>query len=831
MTTADSGPGSLRDAITQIDADTSHTLYASPSNPSVDEIDFAITAASDTGGGFNAPTGVATLAPQAALPLITNAVVINGYTQPGASANGLALGTNAVLKVQLNGAGAGAGVNSLTISCPDVTVQGLNVVSFSGVGIDLMGAGGDTILGNYVGPDITGSHPQTPAGLVSLWLGDGNTRDAVGANDGTAVGYQPGDTAFVPGESGQAFNFDGTDDSITVPNGPSLAITGSVSLDAWVNVSAFNPFQSWIAGKTSKGGNYQLLLTPDGRAAFFIFDAGTLSYVGAFSSTHLAPGVFYHLAGTYDQATGLLSIYVNGVLDGTASVAPGTVDESNNNFTAFQIGGLEGFGYPGNPQLFTGKIDDVSVYNRALARSEILTIANFKGAAAQGNGTGIVSSSPNNTIGGTSPAARNLLSGNSGDGILVGSSGNLIQGNDIGTDASGLNALGNGANGIEIQAANNLIGGTVSGAGNVLSGSKFGGAAVVLPGAAGVSILGNSIYNNPGGGIDLRSGANDNQVPPLLTSAGSSDNGTTISGTLASVPNTAFRLEFFSNPALAPSGYGQGQTYLGFATVTTDSSGNATFTATGLAALPAGQVVLAATATNLSTNDTSGFSRDGVLTVAGLASSANPSLVGQPVTFTATLSATGFGTPTGRVDFVDTTTSTDLGTVAVSGGSASVTTSLALGTHVIAAVYTGTGNLLGSSSTLTQTVVKNIGILLLDPTGQSLTVSGNAVLNVTNNGVIAVNSSNAAAASALGNANVTASEIDVTGGLSGSAAFHGAVVTGAAAVSDPLATLAAPPQPAAQFTAVNYSGTLQPGTYVGGITVSGSHAVTLQSGI
>src|SRR6266436_4992227 len=50
-TTADSGPGSLRDAIAQVNADTSHALYASPSNSSVDEIDFNITAASDTGGG------------------------------------------------------------------------------------------------------------------------------------------------------------------------------------------------------------------------------------------------------------------------------------------------------------------------------------------------------------------------------------------------------------------------------------------------------------------------------------------------------------------------------------------------------------------------------------------------------------------------------------------------------------------------------------------------------------------------------------------------------------------------------------------------------------
>ena len=95
-TTADSGPGSLRDAITQVDADTSHTLYASPINPNIDEIDFAITALSDTGGGYNALKGVATIAPQSGLPVITSAVMIDGWSQPGFAGTPL---------IELNGAG------------------------------------------------------------------------------------------------------------------------------------------------------------------------------------------------------------------------------------------------------------------------------------------------------------------------------------------------------------------------------------------------------------------------------------------------------------------------------------------------------------------------------------------------------------------------------------------------------------------------------------------------------------------------------------------------------------------------------------------------------
>ncbi|HKI34829.1 MAG TPA: hypothetical protein VKA46_23430, partial [Gemmataceae bacterium] len=120
-TTADSGAGSLRDAITQVNADISHALYASPSNPSVDEIDFTITAASDTGGGYNSATGVATITPLSALPVITNAVLIDGYTQAGAKPNDLSgpgplgqapgapstYGDDALLKIELDGANAG----------------------------------------------------------------------------------------------------------------------------------------------------------------------------------------------------------------------------------------------------------------------------------------------------------------------------------------------------------------------------------------------------------------------------------------------------------------------------------------------------------------------------------------------------------------------------------------------------------------------------------------------------------------------------------------------------------------------------------------------------
>jgi hypothetical protein len=165
-TTADSGTGSLRDALRQVNADTGHTLYASPGNPGVDEIDFNITAASDAAGGgtgFNATTGVATITPRSDLPLLTNPVIINGYTQTGASPNNLAIGDNAVLKIVLDGSqagGVGTGVG-LDIGTGGSTVQGLVIQNFW-VGIRIDGfnsipVSGNCVQGNYIGTNADGT--------------------------------------------------------------------------------------------------------------------------------------------------------------------------------------------------------------------------------------------------------------------------------------------------------------------------------------------------------------------------------------------------------------------------------------------------------------------------------------------------------------------------------------------------------------------------------------------------------------------------------------------------------------------------------------------------
>src|SRR6185503_12156182 len=135
------------------------------------------------------------------------------------------------------------------------------------------------------------------------------------------------------------------------------------------------------------------------------------------------------------------------------------------------------------------------------------------GTAALGNsgsGVCISISTSNNTVGGTTAAERNVISGNNTDGVdfLTGAAGNQVMGNFIGTNVSGTFALGNGLDGVFINnAPSNKIGGTSPGAGNVISGNTvFNGVDVLGAGSTGTLVQGNFIGTDVSGSIALGNG-------------------------------------------------------------------------------------------------------------------------------------------------------------------------------------------------------------------------------------------------------------------------------------------------------------------------------------
>src|SRR5262249_5198233 len=107
------------------------------------------------------------------------------------------------------------------------------------------------------------------------------------------------------------------------------------------------------------------------------------------------------------------------------------------------------------------------------------SLANHRGSL----NLGVSVDGPNNRIGGTDPGAGNVISGmpagynqEFGSGVVISqpeSTGNMVQGNFIGTDRSGTAAVGNGMHGVllEKSASNNLIGGTTAAARNVIAGN------------------------------------------------------------------------------------------------------------------------------------------------------------------------------------------------------------------------------------------------------------------------------------------------------------------------------------------------------------------------
>jgi CSLREA domain-containing protein len=230
-----------------------------------------------------------------------------------------------------------------------------------------------------------------------------------------------------------------------------------------------------------------------------------------------------------------------------------------------------------------------------------------------------------NTIGGSRPAARNLISGNQGDGIGIVSSAanNAVMGNLIGTRANGTGTLTNFGDGVHIGggASDNLVGGTLSGTANTIAFNGGDGVTVDHEASTGNSILRNSIFENALG-IDLVGGseigfgttANDEgdedegpnnlQNKPDLTSAVNSGGETTVQGTLNSTPDETFKVRFFSNP---PTGGAEGKKYIGAKSVTTNANGNDSFSFKPENKVTAGQNITA-TATRNSTGDTSEFS-------------------------------------------------------------------------------------------------------------------------------------------------------------------------------------------------------------------------------
>jgi hypothetical protein len=155
------------------------------------------------------------------------------------------------------------------------------------------------------------------------------------------------------------------------------------------------------------------------------------------------------------------------------------------------------------------------------------------GTQAVGNtiGVDLFYSESQATVGGTAPGAGNLISGNGGDGLQIFSDNNVVQGNTIGTDVTGTVALGNGGNGVDLtNGSHNLIGGTAAGAGNLISGNAGNGITMAASTGNG---NGNVVQGNTIGTDITGTAALGNSIGIYLNNM----SGTVVGGTAAGAGN------------------------------------------------------------------------------------------------------------------------------------------------------------------------------------------------------------------------------------------------------------------------------------------------------
>lgn len=552
--TNDGGAGSLRQAI--LDANGS--------------------AGSDTISFNIMESGIRTITLLSPLPVVTESVFIDGTTQPGFAGFPL---------IALR---RGALGSTLKITGGNSAVRGLDVCSvtngFTDLGpalstdIEITAAGGNRIEGSFIseaGVKITSSN-NTVGGTAS---GAGNRFSMNGNHNGLAFG---GRTATGNQVQGNSF----------VVNPISCAPNHTCPLGVAISMQAAS--NNTIGGTTAQARN---------------LISGSPLLMGA-GSGNLIQG---NLIGV--DATGTIGSSLNfgiGISQGTNHTIGGTTPNARNIISGTGFG----IGIQSDGVVLTGHLVQGNYIGTDLT-----------GTLAVGNGDGILLAFARGiTIGGATAGARNVISGNSSSGIhIVGtplifviSCGPLgiipvpnsdfeIQGNYIGTDVSGTQPLGNGGDGIRIELkafshdirANRI-------AFNAGSGVNLPEAA--LPGddlpAFSVRIVDNSIFSNKLLGIDLAgdgittndfqdidSGANLRQNFPLVLStsvpAAPADRSFSpaatlnVSGTFNSTPNSTFNLQFFFGSGCDASGHqftGAIPIPLGSLPVTTDASGNASYT-------------------------------------------------------------------------------------------------------------------------------------------------------------------------------------------------------------------------------------------------------------
>jgi hypothetical protein len=530
-------------------------INASNASSTVDDIINFEIPSTDT--NCNATTDVCTIRPTSLLPPIKDKATIDGYSQTGADENDAITNANsAVLKIELSGANAPS--NAFGLAVPGdgdagTKIRGLVINQFGDVGV-FINAPNTIVEGNFIGTNADGDAELGNGADGVQLLSSGNT---------------------VGGPANAAQNVISGNDK----NGVAVKQSGATGNTISNNHIGTNAGATEDLGNTESGVFIEKApgVTVGGSSA-----AGTLNIISGNDEN----GV--EIIGNEDPGTNVLDAKVLGNLIGVNLNGTGSSDIGNTESGVFvssasqvEIGGTAGTNPSGpcagdcNVISDNGHhgvvISDFSSKFNKVQGNRIGTNINGSSAFDLGNamnGVRIVNAT-DTTVGGTTEEARNVLSGNTQSGIFISAgsnaANNTVQGNFIGTDATGISDLGNGGSGVRVEAAGNFIGGTEPGARNVISGN--GGAGILFNGSNTVDNLvegnfigtnedGTSTPNNLGNQHGVRiAGAIDNTVGGTVDAAtnvisGNTNQGVFVSSCTCATGNRILRNSIFENGLL-----------------------------------------------------------------------------------------------------------------------------------------------------------------------------------------------------------------------------------------------------------------------------------------
>jgi hypothetical protein len=412
------------------------------------------------------------------------------------------------------------------ISTTDTTAELVkiadNVISGNHAdGIDLLKSSRLLITDNKIGVNVSGG---SAVGNAQNDFGNASNGVFINQSADITIGGTTGD----PSRDGDNI-ISGNHSSGVFISGTNPATGGKASASNQV-------LGNWIGVGFNVNG--QTVATPNAVAGVILSNADSNTIGGSGSAYNVISGnsldgillvndatgnkILNNRIGTDPSAMKAISNSADGVfLLGSTEIA---VKDVPQNTTPSTISGntIDGNIMGGNNQ------DGIQVFG-AFAMDNTFTgnwIGLTPGGTQIGNGAdGVLlnKAGPANTVGGTTSAARNIISDNAQAGVEITGSplatqGTVVEGNDIGTDPSGTQAIGNGSSGVQIYGSSaNTIGGTAAGAGNVISGNAQAGIQIFNPGGTNIKadnnqILGNLIGINAAGNAAVRNGSDGVQI-------------------------------------------------------------------------------------------------------------------------------------------------------------------------------------------------------------------------------------------------------------------------------------------------------------------------------